>query len=45
MRRFPYVVDDHLRPASGSTDANGDGSLTRIDLEPGTYSCTVVIDP
>jgi hypothetical protein len=28
-----------------STGANGDGSTTRSDLEPGTYTCTVVIDP
>jgi hypothetical protein len=31
--------------ATGSTGANGDGSVSRNDLEPGTYSCTVVIDP
>jgi hypothetical protein len=31
--------------ASGSTDANGDGSATKTDLEPGTYTCTLVIDP
>jgi hypothetical protein len=31
--------------ASGSTNANGDGSATASDLEPGTYICTVVIDP
>jgi uncharacterized surface anchored protein len=31
--------------ASGSTGANGDGSVTASDLEPGTYVCTVVIDP
>jgi hypothetical protein len=31
--------------ASGSTGANGDGSATANDLEPGTYACTVVIDP
>jgi uncharacterized surface anchored protein len=31
--------------ASGSTDGNGDGSVTASDLEPGTYTCTVVIDP
>jgi uncharacterized protein YbdZ (MbtH family) len=30
---------------TGATDPDGDGSLTREDLEPGTYSCTVVIDP
>jgi Prealbumin-like fold domain len=32
-------------PASASTGPNGDGSLTRSDLEPGTYNCTIVIDP
>jgi hypothetical protein len=31
--------------ATGSTNANGDGSVSRNDLEPGTYTCTVVIDP
>jgi hypothetical protein len=31
--------------ASGSTGANGDGSETANDLEPDTYTCTVVIDP
>lgn len=31
--------------ATGSTGANGDGSVSRNDLEPGTYTCTVVIDP
>jgi len=31
--------------ASGSTGANGDGSATASDLEPGTYTCTIVIDP
>ncbi len=30
---------------SGSTGTNGDGSFPAIDLEPGTYTCTVVIDP
>jgi hypothetical protein len=30
---------------TGSTGANGDGSLTGTDLEPGTYTCTVVVDP
>jgi len=30
---------------TGSTDANGDGSVARTDLEPGTYTCTVVVDP
>jgi hypothetical protein len=28
-----------------STDPNGDGSTSRNDLEPGTYVCTIVIDP
>jgi len=31
--------------ASGSTGANGDGSASATNLEPGTYTCTVVIDP
>jgi uncharacterized surface anchored protein len=30
---------------NGNTGAGGDGSLTVNDLEPGTYTCTVVIDP
>ena len=30
---------------TASTGPNGDGSLTRNDLVPGTYTCTVVIDP
>jgi uncharacterized surface anchored protein len=30
---------------SASTGANGDGSGTANNLEPGTYTCTVVIDP
>ena len=28
-----------------STGPNGDGSESRNDLEPGTYTCTIVIDP
>jgi hypothetical protein len=28
-----------------STGPNGDGSTTRSNLEPGTYICTIVIDP
>jgi hypothetical protein len=28
-----------------STGPNGDGSTSLNDLEPGTYTCTVVIDP
>jgi hypothetical protein len=31
--------------ATGTTSSNGDGSVTRKNLEPGTYTCTVVIDP
>jgi hypothetical protein len=27
------------------TDANGDGSKSKLNLPPGTYSCTVVVDP
>jgi hypothetical protein len=30
---------------SGSTGANGDGTFSDTDLQPGTYTCTVVIDP
>jgi hypothetical protein len=30
---------------SGSTNANGDFDSTTTDLEPGTYTCVVVIDP
>jgi hypothetical protein len=30
---------------SGSTGSNGDGTFSDTDLEPGTYTCTVVIDP
>jgi hypothetical protein len=28
-----------------STGPNGDGSTSRTDLPPGTYTCTVVVDP
>jgi hypothetical protein len=31
--------------ASGTTGANGDGSATGSNLEPDTYTCTVLIDP
>lgn len=31
--------------ASGTTDPNGDGSASATNLEPGTYTCTLVIDP
>jgi hypothetical protein len=30
---------------SAVTGADGDGSLTLPDLEPGTYTCTIVVDP
>jgi hypothetical protein len=30
---------------TGSTDEHGDGSVARVDLEPGEYHCTVVVDP
>jgi len=30
---------------TASTGPNGDGSLTRLDLVPGTYTCVIVIDP
>jgi hypothetical protein len=30
---------------SGTTGANGDGTFSDTNLEPGTYTCTVVIDP
>ncbi|MGH9251747.1 MAG: prealbumin-like fold domain-containing protein, partial [Acidimicrobiales bacterium] len=30
---------------TASTGPNGDGSLTRLNLPPGTYTCVVVIDP
>jgi Prealbumin-like fold domain len=30
---------------SGSTGANGDGTFSDTNLIPGTYTCTVVIDP
>jgi hypothetical protein len=30
---------------SGSTGANGDGTFSDTNLPPGTYTCTVVIDP
>jgi hypothetical protein len=28
-----------------STGTNGDGSKSKTDLEPGTYTCTIVVDP
>jgi Prealbumin-like fold domain len=30
---------------TGSTDPDGDGSVTRLNLQPGTYTCEVVVDP
>ncbi|TYL54342.1 MSCRAMM family protein [Agromyces mariniharenae] len=32
-------------PFDATTGANGDGSFTKSNLQPGTYVCTVVIDP
>jgi hypothetical protein len=32
-------------PNPTAMDANGDGSLTLTDKEPGTYTCTIVVDP
>jgi Predicted outer membrane protein len=39
------TIDCSPSGGSASTDATGDGSLTETDLEPGTYTCVVVIDP
>jgi hypothetical protein len=36
---------DNSTVASGSTGATGDGSATASNLEPDTYTCTVVVDP
>jgi hypothetical protein len=30
---------------TASTGPNGDGSLSRLNLQPGTYTCTIVVDP
>jgi uncharacterized surface anchored protein len=38
-------ASDNSTVASGSTGANGDGSVSASDLEPDTYTCTVVVDP
>jgi hypothetical protein len=41
-------VDSAVPPntvASGTTNAAGDGSASVTGLRPGTYTCTVVIDP
>lgn len=32
-------------PFEATTGANGDGSLTKSNLQPGTFVCTIVIDP
>jgi hypothetical protein len=37
--------DPPVSVASGTTDVNGDGTASAADLLPGTYTCTVVIDP
>lgn len=39
------ITCDDPDATSGATDGNGDGSVTASDLEPGTYTCVVVIDP
>jgi len=39
------VASDPSTVASVSTGANGDGSASATDLEPDTYTCTVVVDP
>jgi hypothetical protein len=38
-------VLDTTTVGTGATDTNGDGELTLEDLEPGTYICTIVVDP
>jgi hypothetical protein len=38
-------ASDDSTVASGSTGPNGDGSVSAPDLEPDTYTCTVVVDP
>lgn len=39
--------DDHpVRNRRGiAVIANGDGSLTKSNLQPGSFVCTIVIDP
>jgi len=32
-------------PSGTTVTATGDGSATALNLEPGTYTCTIVIDP
>lgn len=32
-------------PFEATTGATGDGSLTKSNLQPGTYVCTIIIDP
>jgi hypothetical protein len=43
------VDSNGVTVASGITDADavgeGDGSVTAEDLVPGTYTCTIVVDP
>jgi hypothetical protein len=39
------TIDCGQPNAPASTGPNGDGSVTRNNLEPGTYTCTVVVDP
>lgn len=39
------VASDSTVVAAGATGVNGDGSVSATNLQPGTYTCTVVIDP
>ena len=32
-------------PFDKTTDATGDATFTKLNLEPGTYTCVIVIDP
>ncbi|GAA1060316.1 hypothetical protein GCM10009573_17420 [Agromyces bracchium] len=32
-------------PYEATTGANGDGSLSKSNLQPGTYTCVIIIDP
>ena len=32
-------------PFDKTTDATGDATFTKLDLQPGTYTCVIVIDP
>ena len=39
------TIDCGTEEKPTDTDANGDGSLMLEDLEPGTYTCVIVVDP